>query len=55
MALELSWGVERSQWEALFTQAGRSPLLQGWAWGEAKRAEGLVPGGVKGFMKWIGA
>ncbi len=22
---------------------------------EAKRAEGLVPGGVKGFMKWIGA
>lgn len=42
MVLELSWGVERSQWEALFTQAGRSPLLQGWAWGEAKRAEGWI-------------
>ena len=43
MALELSWCLAQSDWEAMFTQAGRSALLQSWAWGEAKRQEGWTP------------
>lgn len=35
--------LTRSQWEDLFTQAGQSALVQSWAYGEAKRAEGWSP------------
>ena len=44
MVLELAWDdLPRARWEELFASAGRSPLLQSWAWGEAKKAEGWQP------------
>lgn len=35
--------LSRQQWEALFAQAGRSALVQSWAYGEVKRNEGWTP------------
>lgn len=45
MALDLAWNsLDRAAWEALFEAAGRTALLQSWAWGEAKAAgEGWRP------------
>lgn len=45
MQLDLVWdSISRSRWEELFASAGRTPLLQSWAWGEAKAAaEGWHP------------
>jgi hypothetical protein len=45
MTVEIIWdGLDRPAWEALFASAGRSTLVQSWAWGEAKAAlEGWVP------------
>jgi lipid II:glycine glycyltransferase (peptidoglycan interpeptide bridge formation enzyme) len=41
MTLSLRWDtLDRPSWEALFATAGRTPLTQSWAYGEAKRAEG---------------
>lgn len=41
MTLTLHWdALDRPAWEGLFAAAGRTPLTQCWAYGEAKRAEG---------------
>ncbi|ARJ66495.1 hypothetical protein WV31_12855 [Magnetospirillum sp. ME-1] len=43
MSLRLEWdGLDRTQWEALFAAAGRTPLVQSWAYGEIKAAEGWM-------------
>ncbi|MBR9973703.1 lipid II:glycine glycyltransferase FemX [Magnetospirillum sulfuroxidans] len=42
--LDISFdSLTRPQWEDLFAQAGQSALVQSWAYGEAKRAEGWTP------------
>ena len=36
----LDWDVERQRYDELLARAGRSSLLQDWAWGEAKAQAG---------------
>lgn len=45
MTVEIIWnGLDRAAWEVLFAAAGRSSLVQSWAWGAAKAAlEGWTP------------
>ena len=44
MGLTLAWDrLDRAAWEDLFATAPRSTLVQGWAWGEVKRAAGWTP------------
>lgn len=44
MRASLDWITNRNAFEALVTEAGRSNLLQSWAWGEAKaETEGWRP------------
>jgi len=44
MSLTLAWdSLDRAAWEVLFATAPRSTLVQGWAWGEVKRAGGWTP------------
>jgi len=44
MQIGIEWISDRNAWEALISGAGRSNLLQGWAWGEAKaEIEGWRP------------
>ncbi|KIL97709.1 FemAB family protein [Paramagnetospirillum magnetotacticum MS-1] len=41
MSPVVTWdGMTREEWETAFASAGRSTLVQSWAYGEAKRAEG---------------
>ena len=44
MTVGLDWITDRPDWEALMVAAGRSSLVQSWAWGEAKaEVEGWRP------------
>ncbi len=45
MTIRVEWNrLDREQWEAVFSLAGRSALVQSWAYGEAKRVmEGWTP------------
>jgi hypothetical protein len=54
MSLLVEWNLlDRPAWEALFAQAGRSTLVQSWAWGEAKRAvDGWRP--HRAVVTWAG-
>jgi hypothetical protein len=54
MSLRIDWDIlDRERWEALFAQAGRSTLVQSWAYGEAKRAaEGWRP--HRAVVSWAG-
>jgi len=54
MSLRVEWNLlERAPWEALFAAAGRSTLVQSWAYGEAKRAvEGWRP--QRAVVYWAG-
>jgi hypothetical protein len=41
MSLNIAWDqLDRTAWDELFAAAGRSALVQSWAWGEAKRVGG---------------
>ncbi|MDO8607367.1 MAG: GNAT family N-acetyltransferase [Phaeospirillum sp.] len=54
MSLRVEWNLlERDPWETLFASAGRSSLVQSWAYGEAKRAvEGWRP--QRAVISWAG-
>ena len=54
MSLMVAWDVtDRAEWESLFAAAGRSTLVQSWAYGEAKRAaEGWKP--QRAVVTWLG-
>lgn len=41
--IAVDWTVAQAEWEGLMAEAGRSAIVQDWAWGEAKRAEGWRP------------
>lgn len=45
MTLEITWDrLSRAEWETLFTEVGRTPLIQSWAYGDAKaQVEGWRP------------
>lgn len=41
MSMSVEWdALDRARWEELFSAAGRSPLVQSWAWGAAKETGG---------------
>lgn len=54
MTLLVQWDMTaRDEWETLFAAAGRSTLVQSWAYGEAKRAaEGWRP--HRAVVSWAG-
>lgn len=54
MSLLVEWNLlQRNEWEALFSSAGRSTLVQSWAYGEAKRVvEGWQP--QRAVISWAG-